>query len=69
MLGKVDGQPVEHIRVDYILRGLRIPAGQHTVEFKFEPKSFERGKLASALEGHEEQWLALSTRYEDEQAA
>ena len=29
----------------------------------------ERGKLAAALEAHEEQWLALSTRYEDEQAA
>ena len=29
----------------------------------------ERGKLAAALEAHEEQWLALSARYEDEQAA
>ena len=45
----IDGQPVEHIRVDYILRGLRIPAGQHTVEFKFEPVAFERGKLASTI--------------------
>ena len=45
----IDGKPVEHIRVDYILRGLRIPAGQHVVEFKFEPVAFERGKLVSSI--------------------
>ena len=40
------------------------PAGKSTLE-----TVKERGKLAAALEAHEEQWLALSTRYEDEQAA
>ena len=45
----IDGQPAEHIRVDYILRGMRIPAGQHTIEFKFDPESFERGKLISQI--------------------
>ncbi|MCO6488807.1 MAG: hypothetical protein J5I98_10335, partial [Phaeodactylibacter sp.] len=40
---------VEHIRVNYILRGLRVPAGQHAIEFKFEPRAFELGKLASGI--------------------
>ena len=45
----IDGNPVDHIRVNYILRGLRVPSGQHTVEFKFEPKSFRIGETVSLL--------------------
>ena len=45
----VDGQLTPHVRVDYVLRGMEIPAGQHTIEFKFEPKVIETGsKLALA---------------------
>jgi hypothetical protein len=39
----IDGTAVEVYRVDYNLRGLIVPKGTHTVAFRFEPQSFERG--------------------------
>ncbi|HNT22672.1 MAG TPA: YfhO family protein, partial [Saprospiraceae bacterium] len=33
----VDGQPADHIRVNYVFRGMKIPSGNHTIEFKFIP--------------------------------
>ncbi|RKE95236.1 YfhO family protein [Ichthyenterobacterium magnum] len=48
----IDGKIKPHQRVDYILRGMQIPAGNHTVEFKFEPKVIQTGStiaLASSI--------------------
>lgn len=48
----IDGQPEDHFRVDYTLRALEIPAGQHTIEFKFEPEVIRIGSkitLASSI--------------------
>ncbi|OAD44487.1 YfhO family protein [Polaribacter atrinae] len=43
----VDGKLTPHVRVNYVLRGMTIPAGEHTIEFKFEPKVIQQGKMIS----------------------
>jgi uncharacterized membrane protein YfhO len=43
----LDGKPVPHFRVNYILRGMVLPGGQHSVEYKFEPKSYYTGNKIS----------------------
>ena len=39
----IDGKPVSHIRVNYLLRALKIPAGSSKIEFKFEPSVIKTG--------------------------
>jgi hypothetical protein len=45
----IDGQPSPHFRTNYILRGMVIPAGKHTIEFKFEPKTFQTAEKISLV--------------------
>jgi hypothetical protein len=39
----IDGKEVIHYRVNYVLRGMEIPAGVHTIEFIFEPQVIQTG--------------------------
>ena len=45
----LDGELVTHYRVNYVLRGMKIPAGNHKIEFKFEPKVIQQGKTVSLI--------------------
>ena len=48
----IDGQLKDHFKVNYVLRALKVAEGQHTIEFKFEPKVIETGSritLASSI--------------------
>ncbi|MBA4302863.1 MAG: hypothetical protein C0424_01420 [Sphingobacteriaceae bacterium] len=43
----VDGQEAPHFRADYLFRAMVIPAGQHQIEFRFEPDTYYRGEKIS----------------------
>ena len=39
----VDGKKTDYVNANYILRGISLPAGKHTVKFVFEPASVKQG--------------------------
>ena len=48
----IDGSPKDYFKVNYVLRALKIPEGEHIIEFKFEPSIVEKGSkiaLASSI--------------------
>jgi hypothetical protein len=46
---RVDGREVDVERVDYLIRGVPVPAGSHNVEFSYEPASWRAGWIVSLL--------------------
>jgi len=45
----IDNEKVDHVRVNYILRGIRVPAGSHNITFKFEPGNYYLGETISFI--------------------
>jgi hypothetical protein len=43
----LDGAKTDYCRVDYVLRGMPVPAGKHTIEFRFEPRSYAMGSTVT----------------------
>jgi hypothetical protein len=45
----VDGTLTPHTCVNYVLRGMELPAGKHKVEFKFEPQVYKTGNSVALV--------------------
>jgi hypothetical protein len=43
----VDGKEIPHFRADWTLRAMRVPAGEHEVVFKFEPKAYDTSRMVA----------------------
>lgn len=51
----IDGKESPVLRADYILRALEVPAGTHTIEFRFEPKPYTVGNKVTTASS----WLVV----------
>jgi uncharacterized membrane protein YfhO len=45
----IDGESTPIVRVNYAFRGISIPAGNHTLELKFEPETKAKGDTISLI--------------------
>jgi hypothetical protein len=53
----IDGKPAEILRADYVLRALALPAGKHTIEFRFQPDAYFVGNKVTLAAS----WILLLT--------
>lgn len=47
----IDGKKADYVKTDYVLRGMYVPAGDHEIEFRFEPSSFWIGRTITIIAG------------------
>ena len=45
----IDGKKTDYVKADYVLRGLSIPAGKHSIKFIFEPTIVKKGLTISYI--------------------
>lgn len=45
----IDGSLTPYTCVDYLLRGMEVPAGRHRLEFRFEPRVYKTGNTISLI--------------------
>jgi uncharacterized membrane protein YfhO len=47
----VDGIETPIARANHFHRAIKVPAGNHQVEFRYDPRSFKRGATVSVVTG------------------
>ncbi len=45
----IDGKETDLFRVNYLLRGLKVPAGKHDIVLQFKPSAYHTGETLSAI--------------------
>jgi len=45
----INGKHADYFKANYLLRGLSIPEGENTIEFRFEPKTYYLGRKISKI--------------------
>lgn len=45
----IDDKEVPYVKANYVLRAMPVPAGEHKIEFRFEPRSHKIGSMLTLI--------------------